>query len=359
MSVKSILSGKSSEDKEFQNIVKSIMPRKEHFKTLSNELAFSKYPIIVSGEENNTYEATLVGTAFDYLARAMVAHVLLDNKEKSTVGYVAVKALKRIESKISAQEYKLLYNKTILVLTDFIDYIYRNGSFLPKIDSLTELCTRVEWDAWYKYLQRATSSAFSPIKDVTRIIDGAIYLAELEHIFRSGGRLPEKGVASLLESKPDHLKRDLKGLCEEFERSFINKGLVSPDSVVVFNPKFGVSSYICRGADADIYIDGTLYDFKTSKTTGYKWQESAQLTAYFLLDIFANSIEDIDERSDLAELRIDNIAFYRARFGQIEFCKVDDIIDESFDDNLYIFGKHMLERFTRFLDIEVGDFDIE
>ena len=345
MSVKSILSGTGYNDKEFQSIVKTIIPPKNCFKTLSGEPAFSKYSIVVPGTENSIYEASLVGTAFDYLARAMVARELLDKKEKSTLGYIAVRNLEEIKSKVTHQEYRLLYNKTVTVLTDFIDFIYSNNTYCP--DNLFTVCTEPEWDAWLKYMNKATSSTFSPIKNIMEIIDGAVYFAELEHIFRSG-IMPEKGVSSLLQDKPVHIKNDLSELCKEFEKKFINQGLVNPNSVVVFNPNFGTASCICGGADADIYIDGTLYDFKTGKSTGYTWQEIAQLLTYFLLDIFANNNEAVDVPSDLAEFRINNIAFYRARFGQVEFCNIDNIVDEKFNDKFKLFFKHMLNRKTLF-----------
>ncbi|WP_191565976.1 hypothetical protein [Metabacillus idriensis] len=68
--------------------------------------------------------------------------------------------------------------------------------------------------------------------------------------------------------------------CEVFIERFMLPHVITPKSNVVFNPHFGIASKSCGGADADIYVDGTLYDFKTSKLTGYRWKEIAQIFSY-------------------------------------------------------------------------------
>lgn len=75
--------------------------------------------------------------------------------------------------------------------------------------------------------------------------------------------------------------------------------------------------------DGDIIIDGTLFDFKSEKNVGFKWQEVAQLLGYFLL----NEIPlDVSNAGDIYftdhsyhHLEINRIAFYRARYGEIEY----------------------------------------
>lgn len=346
MSLKRILEGKSKIDKEFQEIVKSIMPKKEQFKTLSGEKAFSKYQIIASGDENNSYEASLVGTAFDYLARAMIANVLLDNKEHSTLEYKAFKGIKRIQNFISKQDYDVIYSRYIEALSDFIDFIYSDGSYIPDSDMLFECCDIHEWEAWCAFVNKASENDYVQIESIYELVEDAIFFAKLDHIYRSGGVLPQDGISSLLSQPPKHLIEDSSNLCTVFTDKFINMGLIQHDSIVVFNPSFSIASFACGGADADVYIDGTLYDFKSSKNTGYKWQEIAQLTAYFLLDIFACNIDDLEDPSDLKDLEVYNIAFYRARFGEVEYFTTESFRNKIFDKNLQEFGNHMIDRLS-------------
>ncbi|MBQ6849733.1 MAG: hypothetical protein IJN77_01685 [Oscillospiraceae bacterium] len=344
MSIKSILNGKSDIDREFQSIVKSIMPTKELFETMSGERAFSKYPIKVFSENADGNYASLVGIAFDYLARAIIAHVLTGAKEKSTVGYKAIYGIKHWCRYLNEEDYELLLNYSIDVLSDFIDYIYHCPP-APDVDLLNEVCNDLEWTAWCRFVKNADSENHKVVSCIEDLINGAIFFAKMEQIYRSGC-LPSENVCDLLSTSNDDMFDDLKKLCKVFVETFIDSGIVTEDSVVVFNPSFGISSFACGGADADIYIDGTLYDFKTSKTSGYKGQEIAQITSYWLLDIVANSIEGVNEPSDLSEFRVDNIALYKARFGQIEYCPIELITDEYFDEKLHSFGKHILDRLT-------------
>ena len=83
MSLSSKLAGKNSEDKELQEILKEILPKKEKFKTVSGKEAFStntvdKAPYNLS----NKYYSSLVGIAFDYLARFTVGILLQKIKKR-------------------------------------------------------------------------------------------------------------------------------------------------------------------------------------------------------------------------------------------------------------------------------------
>ena len=90
MSLSSKLAGKNLEEKELQEILKEILPKKEKFKTVSGKEAFStntvdKAPYNLS----NKYYSSLVGIAFDYLARFTVAHIITENKEKAYLNLVS------------------------------------------------------------------------------------------------------------------------------------------------------------------------------------------------------------------------------------------------------------------------------
>ena len=111
---------------------------------------------------------------------------------------------------------------------------------------------------------------------------------------------------------------------------FIEKGYVQSDSIVVFNPQFGKGSELCAGADADIFIDGVLYDFKCGKKQGYDWREVAQLMAYFYLNFFSYAKTKSKIFPDsLKEYNILRVAFYRARSGEVEYFDTDRIEDSK------------------------------
>jgi len=345
MSLKSILTGSSEADKAVQNAIRRNLPNKEVFATVYGQIPFSKYEILVPYELPKTADAGIVGTTFDYLARAMIAQPLEENKENSLLGLKALNGLERIAKKITEKELKILQNKYTNVLVDFIDYVYSNYAPIP--NNIIEKCRQEEFNAWSKYLNKASYSSYEPNSDINKLISGAYYFAKLEQVYRTGGMLPNDGVSSLIKEPGEELIQDISNLCKVFKQRFVEGGLVYPDSVVIFNPSFGIASYACGGADADVYIDGVLYDFKTSKKTGYSWQETAQLVMYYYLNKIVSSLEEPDMpevSAQLAEYKIYKLAFYKARFGEIEYFNTDYFESEEAQENFEEISELLLKR---------------
>lgn len=340
-----MLTGTNEADKTFQNIIKKNLPNKEDFSTVYGQMPFSKYEVLAPYELTNPSYASIVGTAFDYLARVMIAQPLEKNKEGSFLGLKALVGLERIAKKITNEQLELLQNKYTKVLVEFIDYVYSNYAPLPS--TIFEKCRQEEFDAFSKYLKNCSSNSYEPCTDVNRLISGACYFAKLEQIYRSGGMLPEQGVDSLIEAPNEEIIRDISNLCKVFKERFVEAGLVQPNSVVIFNPSFGIASYACGGADADVYVDGVLYDFKTSKKNGYIWQEPAQLVMYYYLNEIASSIEEPDLTeipAQLAEYEIYKLALYKARYGEIEYFDTDYFNSKTAEDNFNEIADLLLER---------------
>ena len=334
MSLKSMLTGSSESDKAFQSVIKKNLPRKEDFSTVYGQMPFSEYKVLAPYELENPTDAGIVGTAFDYLARAMIAQPLEKNKEESVLGLKALIGIERIAKKINKEELHMLQKKYVEVLVDFIDYVYSNYALIP--DNIFDRCKQEEFMAWSKYMEKASLSSYEPNSDITRLISGAYYLAKLEQVFRTGGMLPENGISSLIKEPSRELVRDISNLCRVFNERFIEGGLVHPKSVVIFNPSFGIASYACGGADADVYVDGVLYDFKTSKKNGYNWKEIAQLVMYYYLNEIVASIEEpdmLEAAAQLSEYNIFKLAFYKARFGEIEYLDTEYFASKEAEDN--------------------------
>lgn len=317
MSLKSMLSGNTDAEREFQAILRDILPAKEAFQTLSGNPPFTAYKPLVPYCLSNSSDASIIGIAFDYLARTMIAQQLNKNKEAAYLDLVAIAGLKKVKKQVDRELYDILANKYIDVLADFIDYIYSNNAFS---NDILNLCTeQEEIKAFSKFINKASYDSYMPDNNIERLFSGAYYFAKLEQVFRSGGILPEDISKSFLSDPNEEIQRDLHGLCKVFREKFIDLKLVQPDSVVIFNPTFGVGSIMCGGADADVYIDGTLCDFKSSKDTSYKWKEVAQLLGYYFLNYIAYYGRNYKTSAPLVGYKILRVAFYKARYGEIEY----------------------------------------
>src|SRR5690606_7604873 len=127
-------------------------------------------------------------------------------------------------------------------------------------------------------------------------------------------------VDELLFNDPSkEVTNDIDNIMNVFEAKFLVPEVIHPKSKVEFNPSFGAASALVEGADADIWIDGTLYDFKTTKSNSGRKQDILQMVGYYLLNEIA-----METNSDLynypySPIRIDKIAFYKARFGETEY----------------------------------------
>jgi hypothetical protein len=296
MSLKSLLTGKTDKDKQFQNILKNIITPTPSFNTVSGKKAFSdEYEELVPYTLSNKYYASLVGMGFDYLARFIIAKKLVNTNSKRAVSYklVAEHGLKKLERMTEKKIYKALTKK------------YEIGI-----------------NACEKFVNN-TNSIFD------EILYFAGYLASLETVARTG--MPPLDIKkSLIDDTNTEIINDLRLLCNVFENKFINTGILKEDSSVIFNPTFGVASMYCGGADADIFIDNTLYDFKCTKDRGYRWTESAQIVGYYLLNIInircGGSGIGTDEYGD--GYSIGRLAFYRGRYGEVEYIDAMSL-DES------------------------------
>lgn len=293
-----------SKDKNFQKIIREHLPTKKLFKTNCDLPAFStKYNMLVPYSLSNQYFSIIVGVAFDYMARIIVAKTIgNDNVLDQTV---AGSGLHRLQNEALFPILKETYTNCILKVKEFIH--------------LDE-------------------------KDYIDVIPCACYFAKLDVFFRSGSFI--NGCESLLEISDNEILYDVENLCKTFYKTFIMDGLVKSDSIVVFNPKFGELSIRCAGADADIYIDGTLYDFKTSKDKGYNWDEVAQLYGYYLLDCLYKISKEQSEQTNLGILRIEKIAFYRARYGIIESLEVNKISSDGLIDTLVKMREYLYRYIT-------------
>jgi len=287
MSLTILLKGKREIDLELQSILREIIPGKQQFSALSKAAAFSSQTSIKAPYHlSNSHQSSIVGTAFDYMARFIVAQTIARNKNSVTADLAAIYGLEIIKRHCDDQTSRLLESKW----KEGVDMVHQ---FVH--------CSKRSFEELLCY---------------------AAYMARLEHIYRTG--MPPRDIkgsmSSMLAKEDREITDDLKRLCEVFMASFMVPQIITPESNVVFNPHFGIASRSCGGADADIYIDGTLYDFKTSKQTGYRWKEVAQIFGYYFLHCIAVYLKDASAKLNGCEIK--RLAFYKARYGEIEYIDI-------------------------------------
>ena len=284
MSLTSKIKGTTESDKAFRELLLSIEPSREDYYTLSGKEPFSKqYELLAPPVVQQQTDAGLVGTAFDYLARLRVGQFLRKKEVLTGMTWASM----------------------------YVHFAENNG--LPYEPG----------EKWIDSLQTFYKKPKTPITDILEI---AVYMAKFERLYRSGGRNTVPDIHYLtVEPAPAEVIADLTRLMEVFEQAFLESGILKKKSKVLFNPDFGVVSELVGGADGDIYIDGTLYDFKTGKNNRLVKNENLQMAGYYLLGEFDTALDPTMYGFHGSHMNIKRVAFYRARFGEIEYCNIAEI----------------------------------
>lgn len=304
MSLTTFLRGKNEKEIKFQTIINKIQPDKSEFKTLSNKDSFS-HEFILKAPNNliKSADSMIVGTTFDYLARFRIAQKI-ENNEKDTCC------------------------RRIVAEGFFLKFFL--GSHRDRL--------RGKFDEGIDYIIKFINSNYSVNKD---LIHYAYFFGRLEQCWRCG-RLIEN-IDELLDPPSKEIEDDLINLMSVFDDLFLNK-VVTVNSNVIFNPSFGNCSSVVRGADGDIFIDGVLYDFKTTKYNSYNSKDIQQIISYYLFNRI--NIKFYDTRSSFVShnyecTNIDRVAIYLARYGEINYLDVNSInselIEKSIKDILDLF----------------------
>lgn len=310
MSLTSWLNRKTEEHKEFASIIYDVTPLKADFKTLSGNKAFSKEYEMLVPYQLKQGQATIVGTAFDYLARFRIGNLL---KDKSvTQDLVAERGFKKLLLSPIAQAKGFNKQFYVELLEPVVDYI--DGEE----------------------------------KNIEGLIPIAYRLSKLENIARSGWEIETVNLNDLSNGLPtEEISNELKSLMRVYEEKFIIPEIINENSEIKLNPHFGVASLLVGGADADILIDGTLYDFKTTKVYGYRKVDAAQLMGYYILNQLAIELDSNLIGFPFEELKIDRVAFYKARYGEVEFFDLSNIASATKKDVMKKLAKFFIGKAAR------------
>lgn len=330
MSLTSWLKGRTNGVEEFTKIIKNVTPAANEFITLSGN-THPEYKMFVPYGLRNPNFAGYVGTAFDYLARFRIARII--KEEKAIQSLVAATGFRRL----------LFHSLSDTKIPDL------------KMEQYKEML-----DPVIEYINGTSDSS------IDLLIPIAVRLAFLENIARGSMDVRKVEIQKLLHNSPkEEIEKELKGLLQTFEERFVISEIINENSIVKFNPHFGIAGSLVDGADADIFIDGTLYDFKTSKSRGYSWLDGAQLIGYYLLNELSMRLdtEMVGDYTFDNYMDINRLALYKARFGEVEYYKLSDIpqpvIDETIQKMAAFFADKTAKLGMMHLDIDLDQLKYE
>ncbi|MDD5605213.1 MAG: hypothetical protein WC231_04725 [Dehalococcoidales bacterium] len=144
---------------------------------------------------------------------------------------------------------------------------------------------------------------------ISCLLADCIILAKLEAVARTGNNFPNSQIFDVDE-------RDVEDLLNLME--LVNPRDFKANHTCVLNPVFGKSSLDVGGADADIIIDSTLIDIKTTKYLKFTREYFRQLIGYYILN----------KRERFPYGVIDHLGIYYARFGMLFTFQVPPIIED-------------------------------
>jgi hypothetical protein len=144
------------------------------------------------------------------------------------------------------------------------------------------------------------------------LIQSTLLLARLDPIFRAGVGYEDIGIVY------DDDVQDLRNLI-----SVVRPTIFKSSEVCLINPTFGEASIMVGGADADLVIDDTLIDIKTSKKFELKGEDFQQLIGYYVLHEIAGI------GAVRPKIEINKLAIYFARYAHLQVFEVDTIINKS------------------------------
>lgn len=233
-----------------------------------------------------TKSYSLIGTAFDYLLRFHIERLNPNALKTSWVAETAVALVKPDLNK--------------------------------KLQSLIEM-TKIPY---YDFIKTGKLS--------DSLFASTIVLAKLDLIYRAGIMEP-----NLMDYEDEDIL-DLKNLI-----SIVDDSLFKSKKFCTLNPIFGDASLLVGGADADMIIDDTLIDIKTTKNLKFERDHYNQLIGYYIL----SKIGHIDGMKG----KIKKIGIYFSRHGILQTIPISQI-DENpkFDSFVKWFEKEAKLEFNNY-----------
>ena len=266
------LTGRIEYDKEFNEILDMF-----DYSEMLDEINKYDYKtdLKIKRKLSNTHLYSYLGFTFDYMCRFILQkfqYKYFNIKVNDIYKLVAKRGYDRLELEHNEiiEKYKINY-------VGIIDFIYNNYVYNNDVK----------------------------IYDYSRILPFAYNLSKLEEIYRSCS-FKEFNVSVRFPMGRDSIWI-LEDLLNLFIKNFDDKfKLRENNNKIIYNPNFGKYSLSIGGADADIIINDTLIDFKTSRYLNYNngcINNLKQIVGYYLLNYLNKGV------------LINTLSLYYARYG--------------------------------------------
>ena len=268
--------------------------------------------------EPQTRNFMLIGTAFDYLLRFYMERNNRKNCNVITKKWVAKTALDfMLDRKKLGRAIPILVGK--------------NSS--EDKPPLSEIISNIK-----KLVRKAERNHQAYINDgkiTDSLLKSCIHLAQIDPYLRAYAITKDMGSIN---------KADVVDLKEMI--SHVNKKRFTAKRHVLFNPTFGYGSNLVGGADADIIIDNTLIDIKTTKDPTFKREYHDQLVGYYILSLLGRTPSP---RPYLNKgVAISRIGIYFSRHGVLHTFGTKDILhNPKFPKLVETFEKVATEQYLR------------
>lgn len=278
-------------NKSIRDLLCSYLPKSSDYISSTSFPAFSKKNEIAVPPLVDSKYSGFIGTCSDYLIRFYVARMV--HNQAALENTVAEAGMQRLKGKMNE----------------------KNGAAIEKA---------------FMTQKEKVKAFIDGTGRVNEIFYPCIMFANFDNIVRVGIRystIKEAAMAAVSAPDMDAVKEVVE-IGNIFIKVVHTEKLLQKDSTVVFNPKFGRYGAFCGGADADIYIDGCLYDFKSTKDIGYHRDYTAQLLGYYFLSRICDDLHE----GDLVSQQIKYLGIYFSRYGVICKVPVPEIPQEAIEE---------------------------
>jgi len=250
----------------------------------------------------------LVGTAFDYLLRFYVERL---NPNAITRRWVAELAISHPLSPILADV-----------------TVYMDGTISFRETPLTRKVEQMIQQGKKAHTEYIASGVLT-----VELIKSCLLLAQSDQIFR-GGKIGARIVDETLRIVQEEDIADLWNLI-----SIVDPNIFRARELCLLNPTFGEGSNLVGGADADLVIDDTIIEIKTTKNLKLRRAYFDQLLGYYILHEISG-VGGLQPKP-----KISKVAIYFSRFAHLYVIDLQDIIDpRTFPDFVRWFKERASER---------------
>ena len=213
-----------------------------------------------------------------------------------------------------------LINKNIDRIKSIFEKVYRNS----------ERADRIIREAKSRYSRFLKSGRLTK-----HLIKSAILLARLEGIFKGGISIvaPEQIDLDTINEKDI---TDLRNLIKA-----VNWHNFKARQICLLNPTFGEASRLVGGADADVVIDDTLIEIKTTIKWDFKRDYFSQLIGYYCLYCIGG-IDGLPKKR-----KIKNFAIYFSRQAYLHVLPLNQCIDNQRFTEFFEWFKDKVENYAK------------